>query len=45
MKYSLISIFKIISGYFLAFVTSETMKLLGVTEEKIIKEKNGENTT
>ena len=35
--------FKIKSGYYLEFLTSETMKLLGSTESKITKNKNGEN--
>ena len=35
--------FKIKDGYSLEFLTSETMKLLGNTESKITKDKNGEN--
>ena len=35
--------FKIKSGYFLELLTPETMKLLGSTENKITKDKNGEN--
>ena len=35
--------FKIKSGYYLELLTSETMKLLGSTESKITKNKNGEN--
>ena len=35
--------FKIKNGYSLEFLTSETMKLLGNTENKITKDKNGEN--
>ena len=31
------------NGYYLELLTSETMKLLGSTESKIIAEKNGEN--
>ena len=34
--------FKIKNGYSLEFLTNETMKLLGSTENKIIKDKNGE---
>ena len=36
-------IFKINNGYSLELLTSETMKLLGSTENKITKDKNGEN--
>ena len=36
-------IFKIKNGYSLELLTPETMKLLGSTENKIIKDKNGEN--
>ena len=36
--------FKIKTEYFLAFLMPETMKLLGITEEKINKNKNGDNT-
>ena len=36
-------IFKIKDGYSLELLTSETMKLLGSTENKITKDKNGEN--
>ena len=35
--------FKIKSGSYLELLTPETMKLLASTEEKIIKDKNGEN--
>ena len=35
--------FKIKTGYSLELLTSETMKLLGSTENKITKDKNGEN--
>ena len=35
--------FKIKSGYYLELLTIETMKLLGSTESKITKHKNGEN--
>ena len=35
--------FKIKSGYYLELLTPETMKLLGSTESKIAKDKNGEN--
>ena len=35
--------FKIKSEYFLELLTPETMKLLGSTESKITKDKNGEN--
>ena len=35
--------FKIKSGYYLELLTPETMKLLGSTESKITKDKNGEN--
>ena len=35
--------FKIKNGYGLEHLTPETMKLLGSTENKIIKDKNGEN--
>ena len=35
--------FRIKNGYSLEFLTPETMKLLGSTENKITKEKNGEN--
>ena len=35
--------FKIKIGYSLKLLTPEKMKLLGSTENKIIKEKNGEN--
>ena len=34
--------FKIKSGYYLELLTPETMKLLGGTESKITKDKNGE---
>ena len=36
-------IFKIKNGYSLELLTSETMKLLGSTKNKITKDKNGEN--
>ena len=35
--------FKIKNGYYLELLTLETMKLLGSTESKITKNKNGEN--
>ena len=35
--------FKIKSGYYLEFLTPETMKSLASTESKISKDKNGEN--
>ena len=35
--------FKIKTRYNLEFLTLETMKLLGSTEHKITKDKNGEN--
>ena len=35
--------FKIKKGYYHELLTSETMKLLGSTETKITKDKNGEN--
>ena len=35
--------FKIKNGYYLELLTTETMKLLGSTESKITKDKNGEN--
>ena len=35
--------FKNESGYYLSFLTPETMKLLGSTKIKILKDKNGEN--
>ena len=35
--------FKIKNGYYLELLTPKTMKLLGSTESKIIKDKNGEN--
>ena len=37
--------FKIKNGYFLGLLTPETMKLLGSTESKISKDKNGENVS
>ena len=36
-------LFKIKTGYYLELLTPETMKLLGSTESKITKDKNGEN--
>ena len=36
-------IFKIKRGYYLEYLTPETMKLLGTTKSKITKNKNGEN--
>ena len=36
-------IFKIKTGYYLDFLTIETIKLLGSTENKIAKDKNAEN--
>ena len=35
--------FRIKTGYYLELLTLETMKLLGSTENKITKDKNGEN--
>ena len=35
--------FKIKARYYLELLTPETMKLLGSTEDKITKDKNGEN--
>ena len=35
--------FKISTGYFLEILAPETMKLLGSTENKITKDKNGKN--
>ena len=35
--------FKIKSGYYLELLTTKTMKLLGSSESKITKDKNGEN--
>ena len=35
--------FKIKTGYYLALLTSETMKLFGGTKSEITKDKNGEN--
>ena len=35
--------FKIKNGYSLGLLTPETIKLLGSTENKITKDKNGEN--
>ena len=35
--------FKIKTGYYLEILTTETMKLLGSTKSKIIKDKNGKN--
>ena len=37
--------FKIKTGYYLELSTPETMKLLGSTETKITKDKNGENAS
>ena len=34
---------KIKTGYYLAFLATETMKLLGSPENKITRDKNGEN--
>ena len=36
-------IFEIKTGYYLELLTPETMNLLGSTENKITKDKNGEN--
>ena len=36
-------IFRIKNGYSLEFLTLETMKLLGITENEITKDKNSEN--
>lgn len=35
--------FKIKTGYYLEFSTPQTMKLLGISEKRITKNKNGEN--
>ena len=35
--------FQIKTGYYLELLTPETMKLLGSTNSKIIKNENGEN--
>ena len=35
--------FKVKAGYYLDFLTPETMKLLGSTKSKITKDENGEN--
>ena len=35
--------FKIKNGYYLELLTPETVKLLGSTESRITKDKNGEN--
>ena len=35
--------FKIKAGYYLEFLTTETMKLLGRTKSKITKNENGKN--
>ena len=35
--------FRIKTGYYLEFLTPETMKLFGSTESKITKDKNGKN--
>ena len=35
--------FKIKTGYYLELLTPESIKLLGSTENKITKDKNGEN--
>ena len=35
--------FKIKNGYYLELLTPKTMKLLGSTESKITKDKNGKN--
>ena len=35
--------FKIKTGYYLELLTPETMRLLGSTKSKIVKDKNGEN--
>ena len=37
--------FKNKAGYYLKLLTPETMKLLGSTESKIIKNENGENVS
>ena len=37
--------FKIKTGYYLEFLTPETMKLLGSTENKTTTDKNSENVT
>ena len=38
-------IFKIKTGYIIDLLTAEAMKLLGSTEDKIIKDKNGQNVS
>ena len=35
--------FKIKTGYYFELLTPETMKLLGITENEITKDKNGQN--
>ena len=35
--------FKIKNGYYLELLTPEAIKLLGITENKITKDKNGDN--
>ena len=35
--------FKIKTGYYLELLTTETIKLLGITKSKVTKDKNGEN--
>ena len=37
--------FKIKNGYYLELLTPKTIKLLGSTDSKITKDKNGENVT
>ena len=37
--------FRIKTGHYLQLLTTETMKLLGTTKNKIIKDKHGENVT
>ena len=37
--------FKIKTGYYLELLAPKTMKLLGITKTKIIKDKDGENVT
>ena len=38
-------IFKIKNGYYLELLTPETMKILGSTESKVTKDKNGKNVS
>ena len=40
-----IIMFKIKTGYYIQFLTLETIKLLGNTKSKITKDRNGENVS